>query len=138
MGSGVVRNHPSDEFGRGERIRRHSFQTSSKRKELHLSQTSCTAPTAGVSLGFVLERRDVNRIRIAIVCLAAFVGAWGCARAGETATSPTAPAASSLPYSDASINGTYTMTAMLKPYVKFGGPQIASGELHYDGLGAVS
>jgi len=30
------------------------------------------------------------------------------------------------------------MTATLKPYVKFGGPQVGSGTLHYDGLGAVS
>ncbi len=45
---------------------------------------------------------------------------------------------SSSEFTDASISGTYTMTATLKPYVKFGGPQIGSGELHYDGQGNVS
>lgn len=40
--------------------------------------------------------------------------------------------------SNANVNGTYVMTATLKPYVKFGGPQVASGKLKFDGQGNVS
>ena len=41
-------------------------------------------------------------------------------------------------FSDSSLTGTWLMRATLKPYVKFGGPQVGSGKLRFDGHGNVS
>src|SRR5258708_30484318 len=92
----------------------------------------------GVSLCRQARTGDVNRPCCGIVCFATVVNAWACGPAAETATSPSMSASSSTVYSDASLSGTYILTATLKPYVKFGGPQVGSGELRYDGQGNVS
>ncbi len=92
----------------------------------------------GVSLCRQARTGDVNRPCFAIVCFATAVNVWACGPAAEPATSPSMSASSSAVYSDASLSGTYILTATLKPYVKFGGPQVGSGELRYDGQGNVS
>lgn len=80
---------------------------------------------------------EPNRLRCGALLLAATIGLWSCAGSGQTERNEGA-SSGSREFSDASIDGTYTVSASLKPYVKFGGPQVGSGELRYDGQGNVS
>jgi hypothetical protein len=79
----------------------------------------------------------VKRLPWVVPCLAAAVGLWSCASSGQTERYER-PGSVGTEFTDASIKGTYTVSASLKPYVKFGGPQVGSGELRYDGRGNVS
>jgi hypothetical protein len=80
---------------------------------------------------------DANRPLYGALLLVATISLWSCASSGQREQNEGAFSGSG-EFSDASIDGTYTVNASLKPYVKFGGPQVGSGELRYDGQGNVS
>lgn len=76
----------------------------------------------------------MNRLIYAALPLLLAVGS--CALTTPEQSEATQPHASGQ-FSNANIKGSYVMAATLKPYVKFGGPQVGSGKLHFDGQGKV-
>ena len=83
----------------------------------------------------VLRLNHCTSIRCAALLLivASF---WSCSSISPVQHGGNAALAHS-EFTDASIKGTYSVSGSLKPYVKFGGPPVVSGELNYDGRGNV-
>jgi hypothetical protein len=78
----------------------------------------------------------VNRLLFVILLFA--VSLWSCAPTSQALQDGAMKSQSAEGFSDASLRGTWLMSATLKPYVKFGGPQVSSGKLRFDGYGNVS
>jgi hypothetical protein len=78
----------------------------------------------------------VNPLPSVIVLLVIFL--CSCAPTSQMLQDEATKSHSAEGFSDSSLRGTWLMTATLKPYVKFGGPQVGSGKLRFDGHGNVS